>query len=472
MNPESKSSRLQNFIDNPRKALWTLSVPMMFGMMVQTVYMIVDMIFVGKINAASLTALAFNMPLVFLGLGLIFGLGSGVTAVIAQFIGAGDKRSADNSAEHAVVLGVVCAIFITFVGLRWGEQMLVLLGVPETILPLAWNYFKVMASGYIFVVLSIFFRSILSGEGDMKTPMVIQGSGTILNIILDPIFIFVFHMGVKGAAIATIMSQAVVCLIYIYLLFVKEHAYIRFAMKDFHFSQTILAKIFKIGLPASFSMIIMSMGGGAFNRILVSFSSDAVAAYQAAARIDHIFLMPVISITTGLVTLVGMFYGAKRMNLLRKIIFYGMSRSALIGIFLGTLFFIFARPLMGMFTEDTSIINLGAQYLRYIVFAYPFIAIGMTSGRVLQGLGFGMPLLILTFLRVLAISVSLAYLFVFIMGKSIEWVWIAMIISVILSSGVSVIWLRFKLGIIERKVEVKQPEAIVPEMISSIPFGE
>ena len=105
MKNQKKQSRLKEFIDNPKKALWKLAVPMMFGMMIQTVYMIADMIFVGQVSADSLTALAFNMPLLFFGLGITFGLGSGVTAVVAQFIGAEDKKNADNSAEHGIVLG-------------------------------------------------------------------------------------------------------------------------------------------------------------------------------------------------------------------------------------------------------------------------------------------------------------------------------------------------------------------------------
>jgi len=453
---EPKESRLTQFLANPRKALWNLVIPMMFGMAVQTVYNIVDMIFVGRIGGDAITALAFNIPLLFFGLGVVFGLGSGVTTAIAQYIGSRDKRNAANSAEHGIVIGVILGIIFTTVGLVWGKPLLVMLGTPNHILPIAWEYFQVIAIGYIFMLTSIFFRSILSGEGDMKTPVTIQAGGTILNIILDPIFIFGLEMGVKGAALATVISQMSVSFVFVYFLFVKEHAYITFSWKDFSLSKTIFSKLFKIGIPASFSMMIMSMGGGAFNKILVSFSSDAVAGYQVGTRIDHIFIMPAISIATSLVTLVGMFYGAKRLDLVRQITYYAMSRSVLIGVFFGILFYIFAEPLISMFTRNDGILFTGVQYLRYFVFAYPFISIGMTSGRVLQGLGFGIPMLILTFLRVLLISVSLAILFVVFMNKPIEWVWISQVMAVICSSGIAILWLKSGLRQIERKDTLRE----------------
>ena len=116
--------------------MWTLATPMMIGMMVQTIYTIVDMIFVGRVSGDALTALAFTLPLLFFGVGLVFGLGSGVTAIIAQYIGAKDKRNADNSAEHAVLLGVFLGTILTVVGGVWGRELLALLGTPDNILSL------------------------------------------------------------------------------------------------------------------------------------------------------------------------------------------------------------------------------------------------------------------------------------------------------------------------------------------------
>ena len=175
MNDVDRNSRLDAFVENPRRALWRLAVPVMIGMSIQTLYMLVDMAFVGRLSSSALAALAFNMPIVFLGLGVVFGLGTGVTAVIARYIGARDKRLADSSAEHAVALGIALAVVFSSVAYLWGKALLSALGVSPELMPLAWGYFSYLAGGYIFVVMSVFFRSILSGEGDTKTPMMIQG---------------------------------------------------------------------------------------------------------------------------------------------------------------------------------------------------------------------------------------------------------------------------------------------------------
>ena len=185
-----KESRLDQFAKNPKRALWSLAIPMMIGMSVQNIYQIVDMIFVGRLGSEAIAALAFNLPLLFFAIGIIFGLGSGVTAVIAQYIGMKNKRNADNAAEHSILMGVILSGIFTLIGWLYGKDLLLLLGTPDNILTDAYNYFIILVSGIIFMVLGVFFRSILSGEGDNKFPMYVLGGGTVLNIILDPILIF------------------------------------------------------------------------------------------------------------------------------------------------------------------------------------------------------------------------------------------------------------------------------------------
>ena len=448
---KATSSRLEAYLANPRKGLWAMTLPMMVGMSLQTIYMIVDMVFVGRISSQALTALAFNMPVVFLGLGVTFGLGSGITAVVARFIGAGDKTRADRAAEHAILLGAAITVLFTFAGLRWGRSLLEMLGVPAELLPLAWDYFHIIVFGYGFLVMTVFFRCILSGEGNMRTPVAIQGSATILNIILDPILIFTFDMGVQGAALATVVSQAAAAAVFIYLLFFRDHAYVTFDLRHFRWRPAILADIVRIGAPASFSFLIMSFGGAVFNRLLVDYSSDAVAAYQVGSRLDHVVLLPMISLAAAIVTVVGMFVGAGRMDLVREIVRYAMTWAVGIAGVLGVLFFVFAHPMVSIFSQDEGIRSMGVTYLRIVAFAYPFIAVSMLTGRVLQGLGFGTPVLLITTMRVVFISAPLAYVFTYWLGRPVEWVWIAMLIGVVSTALGALGWLRWRLRWMERK---------------------
>ena len=440
--PQNKTSRLDGFIDNPSKALWTLAFPIMAGMGIHTLYTIVDMIFIGRLGGDAIAAVAFNMPLFFLVLGLSFGVGSGVTASIARFIGAKDKVNADNTAEHAVALGLIISTILTTLGLIYGEDLLQQLGATESVLPLSWDYLKVSLIGLPFMVFSTFFRSILSGEGDMKLPMAVAGLGTILNIILDPIFIFTLGYGVGGAAMASVISQLIVFLIFVYMLFVKEHAYIRFRMRDFSPSIFIIKDIIRVGLPASMSMIIMAFGQLVFNRILVRFSTDAVAAYQVGGRMDMVIFLPIMAIASALTTLVGMFFGAKEIEKIKFIAKYGIIWSMMVTGVLSIILYIFAPLVVKSFTLDVGIQSIAVTYLRFICLIYPLIAIGMTVGRILQGLGKGLPMLVITSIRILALSAPLALYFIMVLNKSIEWVWYAMIISTIVSVVISVIWLK------------------------------
>ena len=447
-NTESKS-RLKTFLANPSKALWSLAIPIMFGMGIQTLYNLVDMIFIGRLGGHAITGIAFNMPLFFLVLGLTMGLGTGVTASIARFIGQDNKKEADNSAEHAVFMAVLISLTLSSIGLMFGKTILALFGAEGEILSLGWEYLHVMCVGMPFMIFSGFFRSILAGEGDMKFPMMVAGLGTVLNIILDPIFIFElesyggfgFGLGVAGAAMATVISQVIVFCVFVYMLFVKQHSYITFRLKDFSFSMDIIWDIVKVGLPASLSMVVMAIGQGVFNKILIHFSADTVAAYQIAGRIDMLVFLPIFSVAASMTTLVGMFFGAKEYDALRFTIRYGIVSAFFITVLSSIFIYFFADLAVGLFTDDELIISIAVTFLRLFAFVYPLISIGITTGRVLQGLGKGLPVLIITIVRVLGVSAPLAVFFIFYMGKPVEWVWYSMMVSTIVAFTIALTWL-------------------------------
>ena len=374
-------------------------------------------------------------------MGLSFGLGNGVTASIARFIGSNDKVNADNSAEHAVAMALAISLILTVSGLLFGKQILLFIGCTNDILPLAWDYLKVSCYGISFGVFSGFFRSILAGEGEMKLPMVVAGLGTVLNTILDPIFIFYMDLGVAGAAWATTISQIIVCLVFIYMLFVKNHTYVRFKLKDFSFSSYIIYDIIKVGIPVSMSMVVMALGQLVFNRLLVNFSTDAVAAYQIGGRVDMIVFLPIFGIASALTTIVGMFYGADEFEKIKSISFYGIKSSFLITTICSVFLFIFAPSVVKVFTMDTVIQKISIDYLRTISFLFPFISIGLTIGRILQGLGRGMPSLIITIVRVIGLAGPLAYFFTFVLDKPVEWIWYSMFISGIFATIISITWI-------------------------------
>ena len=437
-----KESRLQSFLGNPSKALWTMALPIIAGMMVQTLFNVVDIMFIGWLGAEEVTAVAFVSPLFFIIIGLTVGLGAGVTASIAQFIGQKDKKNADNCAEHTILLGLVITLVLSFLGIVFGEELLVLLGASGNILDISYTYLKVLLYGIGLAVFSLFFRAILAGEGETKIPMFIGLIGTLLNLILDPIFIFVLEYGVKGAALATVISQAVMVISYLFIIFVRKSTYITFNISDFKYSPSIINAIFKIGIPSSISMLIISFGQVVMNRILINYSVEAVAAYQIVSRIDMLLFMPILGIAISLTTIVGMFFGAKEYEKLVSIVKYGISRAIYITLLSVTILFILADRILPLFSDDPEVLNIGITYLRIIILAYPAVGLSVICSRICQALGEGMPLLVTTITRVLIITAPLSYYF-YITGKPIEWVWYAQVFAILIAATISFGFLRY-----------------------------
>jgi len=288
------------------------------------------------------------------------------------------------------------------------------------------------------MILSMFIRAILSGEGDNIFPMKVLGSGTVLNIILDPIFIY--YYGIQGAAMATILSQFIVCLIFFYYLGVRKTSYLNLTLNNFHFDISIIKEILKVGIPSSLSMTIMAMGSFVLNVILNS--PDAVAAVQTSSRIEHLFFLPIISISSSLVTLVGMFFGAKRFDLIQSIIKYGLKMGILFSCISAFFFYIGAKHIIPFFTDSPDIAAISISYFSVVCFSYPFVTVGMTSSRIMQGLGYGKPTLILTLIRVVLINAPLGYFITRILELPIFYIWYSILFSSFIASTLGIIWMR------------------------------
>ena len=436
----NKKNRTKEFINNPKKALWKLSIPMMLGMLANTLYTIVDMYFINVFVTFedAMASIGYLFPLMFIVMGITFGLGSGGTALIAQYIGSNDKKKANSAAEHLVLSGTLIGIFITILYYFTADDLILLQGASTEAQSYALDYFYTMIFGTTFMILGIFFRSILSGEGDNIFAMKVLGVGTILNIILDPVLIYFFQ--IQGAALATVISQLIIFSIFMYSIVIKQSFYLELNFKNFKYNKSIMNKILALGLPASSSMIVMALWMGICNNLIID--EDAIEAFAMAGRIEHIFFLIIISIATGLVTLVGMFYGAKRFDLINGITNYAITRSVYVGIAFCGIFYLFSKYIFAPFELNPNELNYIIQYFTIVPFAYPFIAVAMNSGRAMQALGHGMPTLIITFLRVLFINVLLSYVFIKIYDKGIEYIWYSIVLSGIITALIAYLWMK------------------------------
>jgi len=297
-----EGGRLQGFLLHPERSLIRLSIPIMFGIGLHVLYSFADMAFVGRLGGDAIAAVTFSGSFFF----LMFALSSvsvGAQAVIALFTGAGKRDGANNAAVHALLLGI-------FLGLG--------LGAREQALAMATVYLKILFLGAPFLFFSAFSRAILIGEGDTRTPVFIMAAATLLNLILDPLFIFVLDWGVAGAARATLAAMIVSFTAYGYVLFVRRTSIVSVDFRLFRPSGQILWRVLKVGVPASLAQIIMSVGGMCFHRILSAFGSHAVAGFGLGGRVDMVVALPFIGISTALLSLVGMYHGASRRDLVAR----------------------------------------------------------------------------------------------------------------------------------------------------------
>ena len=437
-----KESRLDAFIANPYKSMWKMAMPIIAGMMVQTLFNVVDIMFIGWLGADEVTAVAFVSPLFFIIIGLGVGIGTGTTATIAQYIGQKDKENAEKTASQTILIGFLSTIFLTVLGVIYGEGLLSILGAEGEILSIAYSYLRILTFGLGLVIFSMFFRAILAGEGETKIPMIIGLIGTVLNLILDPILIFTFDYGVRGAAFATIISQIAMVASYLFIIFIKKSTYISFNIRNLSLDNYIISKIFQIGIPSSLSMLIISFGQVVMNKILVNYSTEAVAAYQIVSRLDMLLFMPILGIAISLTTIVGMFYGAKEYKKLLSVVYYGINRAVIITTISVILFFMLAKNILPIFSSNLMVVDIGVTYLKVIILAYPAVGISVICSRVCQALGQGVPLLITTTTRVLILTAPLSYYFYYI-GKPLEWVWYSQVFAILIAAIISYAWMKF-----------------------------
>lgn len=444
-----KKNRVDEFIKNPKKALFKLAMPIIIAMIVQAMYNIVDTAFVGRLGAEAIAALTFSFPLFFILIALNSGIGIGMGSRISRFLGEKNKKAAENTAIHGILISLGSALVIFVLGIFTLKPLFTLFGATESVVGLAISYMSIILFGIFFMFPAFVLSSVFSAQGDTKTPMKVQITALILNIVLDPIFIYVLGYGVRGAAIATLISFFTVLLLFIY--YIKKKSYLCISLKYFKFSSSIIKQILSVGAPASLMMLLMSIYIMFINRFMAHFGTNYVASFGIASRLESVAVMPIVAFSIAMLTLVGMFYGAKRHDLVKEIAWYGIRIAVAFTSAMGLIFFIAPSLFLKIFTNDILLINLGSAYLRIAVFTFPLMAVGMLTARILQGMGFGLPGFIINLVRIIVVAIPLAYLFVFILGYGYLSIAVAMVIGGIVSNIVALSWLRIRLYALKAK---------------------
>lgn len=433
-----KNNRADEFIKDYKKALHTLAIPLGVSFGISTIYTIVDTIFVGGLGPDALAALSFSMPVFFILFSIAIGLGTGFSTTISMALGAKDKKRADHAAEHALALSVILSLVIGILGWFYCRELFMFLGATGKALDFAVDYMSILFIAVFALYIQSFARSILSGEGDMHFQMKVVIISVIINTILDPILIYLAGWGVAGAAWATIVAHLFSTIVFLQFLLSKKGSYINITFKNFSFDSSIVKQSLIIGIPAMVAQLVMSVGQAFINFMIAPFGSLAVAGFGIGNKLDFIVFTPFIAISGGVTTLAGMFWGAKRCDLIRKVVNYAMKLSMLFAIVTGVIFFIFAEQLLSIFTDDTTVIAIGANYVRLMVFTYPMIAIGINIGRMLIGVGKSLQGLAITSTRVLVVFIPTAIFFVHHLNLGTDGVWYAILTGSFISTLVAI----------------------------------
>jgi putative MATE family efflux protein len=321
---------------------------------------------------------------------------------------------------------------------------------------MAISYGKIIFAGTIFLFFTNIAFAILRSEGDAKRAMYAMMIGAVTNIILDPIFIFTFGLGVSGAAYATVLALAITSFILVFWLFFRKDTYVSFKFNKFKFNKDILKDIFKVGLPASVQQLSMSFTMIAII-IIINIASEGenfVAVYNTGWRVVMIAILPLLGMATAVVSVTGAAFGARAYDKLNTAYMYAAKTGLLIEIILGVLIFLLAPLISIIFTsrpEDFFIRDDLTIFLQISCFFYPGAAFGIASSAMFQGTGKGTYALIATLLRTIVLTIVLALISTFILNAGVVGIWWSIVIANLIGSTVSFSWGKFYI----KKLELK-----------------
>jgi len=452
---EKATAGVRTLLGNPRSAILKLSVPMIIAMSVQTVYNLVDAIWVSGLGADALAAIGFVFPFFFMAMGLSNGLGVGGGSAISRRIGAHDKAGADNVAVHTIILMLLTAAAFTLPGFLFADELLILIGAGQTA-GMAAAYARIIFLGSILIFFTSVGNAFLRSEGDAKRAMYAMLLSAVLNIILDPIFIYTLDWGVEGAAVATVISMAVASLLILNWLVFRKDTYLSFSFRDFRFRWEIVRDILRTGLPAAVQHLSMAFTMLIMNLIIIMVAgTDGVAIYSVGWRVVTVATMPLVGIATAVVSVCGAAYGAGLLDRANTAQLYATKLGVLIEIPIAGATFILAPWIAAVFTLSEAAAHIAPDlviFLRIVTFFYPVVAFGMFSSALFQGTGKGMNALIVTVLRTLILTPLFAGLFAFTLGMGLEGVWWGMVTGNLIGSIAAFLWARLYLnGLMEEK---------------------
>ena len=429
-----------------KKLVISMSLPIIISMVIQALYNIVDSIFVAKISSDALTAVSLCYPVQTIIVAIACGTAVGFNTLLARYLGEKKFDYANNTMMHGILLGFLNGLVFLVLGFLFSNTFLSWFTRDVQILGLANTYIRICTMFSFSVFVQIIFERIMQATGNAIYNMVMQGAGAIINIILDPILIFGWfglpRMGVTGAAIATVIGQFCGMMIG-YWITKKKIDTLQIKMSNFSFSTDILARIYKVGVPAILMQSVLSFMTVFMNMILAPISAMAISAFSVYYKLQNFLNMAVLGITNALIPIVAYNNGAKRKDRARDAIQFSLLLS--IGImFVGTIIFqLLPKQLLSMFSANDEMYAFGIPALKIISLSFVFAGISMVLCAAFQALNKANTSLVITLARQLVILIPLTYGLMKCFGINVGWY--AFVVTEILCSMYSLFeWRKMK----------------------------
>ncbi len=418
------------------RGILRLAVPMLVSSLLQNAQSLIDLYWIGRLGADAVAALAIGGTVLMMLFPLVMGMAVGTVAIISRRIGEGDANGTSYAAGQSLSVAMVLGLGAGWVGWLFADRLPLLLGATPEVAVLAAEYLEVLFLGSFTVfVLFIGGHSIFQAAGNTMIPMVLMLAANGINLVLDPILIYGLYgapaMGVRGAAVATVIAQTLAAVGALVLLR-RGAGGIRLHLRHMLPRPAIAMNILRIGLPGSGQMLARSLMALVLMRIAATAGTDAIAAFGAGTRLQQLILMPAFALGNAAATLVGQNLGAGHPDRAARGAWIATWMDVALMAVFGVLLAGFAPPLMGIFTDDAKVITIGSDFLRITCGFYVFVAPSIVLGRALQGAGDSLTPMILTLVSLWGIQVPLAILLsrVFVPPTDGLWWAIAMAVTI------------------------------------------
>lgn len=396
------------------KRMMFFALPLLLGNLFQQLYNTVDSLIVGNfLGSSALAAVSSSGSLIFMLIGFLSGISAGAGVVISQYFGAEDVPNIQRAVHTTVAFGIAAGLLMTIVGILLSPQILAWMGTPESVMPESISYLQIYFSGSLGFVLYNVFVGILQAVGDSRHPLYYLMASSVINLVLDILFIGFFHTGVGGAALATVITQvfsAILC--FVQLLRTKESYQLR--LSSIRFDLPMLGRIIRIGLPSGVQNSIIAFANVVVQSYINAFGEMAMAGYGAYTKIEGFAFLPINSFTMAMTTFVGQNLGAGQTERTRKGARFGILVTVVMAELIGVIVMLFAPQLIAAFDSTPAVVQFGVEKARTAALFYCLLAYSHSVASVIRGAGKAVVsmLIMMTFwcvVRVAFLAVSIPF---------------------------------------------------------------